>query len=412
MSASTGQALDLDRIRRDFPLLDRRVHDQPLIYLDNAATTPRPQPVIDAVLGFETSYTANVHRAVHELSAEATDAYEGARKTIASFINAPRHEEVIWTRGTTEAINLFANSWGVANLGEGDEVLLTGMEHHANIVPWQMLRDRLGIVLNVVPVQDDGTITLDTFIEHMNERTKLVAITWTSNVLGTVNDVTAICAAAREQGITTMLDAAQALPHTPVDVQAVGCDALAFSGHKMYGPTGIGCLWTRHELLESMPPWQGGGDMIEKVTFERTTYNDVPWKFEAGTPNISGAIGLGAAATWLKHLGMEAVAAHERHLLVHAMELLQAIDRVRLIGNAPHRAAVISFLVDGIHPHDLGTFLDRHGVAIRTGHHCAWPLMDRFEVPATARISMGVYNTTSELDEFADRLLRVIEVFG
>ncbi len=412
MSTATGHPFDLDRIRSQFPLLDRRVHDQPLIYLDNAATTPRPQPVIDAVQGFETRYTANVHRAVHELSGEATDAYEGARKSIASLINANRHEEIVWTRGTTESINLFANSWGVANLKEGDEVLLTVMEHHANIVPWQLLRERLGIVLNVVPVEDDGTITFDTFIEHINDRTRLVAMTWTSNVLGTINDVAAVCRAARDRGIVTLLDAAQAMPHAPVDVQAIGCDAIAFSGHKMYAPTGIGCLWARHELLESMPPWQGGGDMIEKVTFEETTYNAVPWKFEAGTPNISGAIGLGAAATWLREIGMEAIAAHERHLLVHAMERLEDIDRVRIIGNAPKRAAVVSFLVDGIHPHDLGTFLDRHGVAIRTGHHCAWPLMDRFGVPATARISMGVYNTTHELDEFADRLLRVIEVFG
>lgn len=412
MSTAPGHSFDLDRIRSQFPLLDRRVHDQPLIYLDNAATTPRPQPVIDAVQGFETRYTANVHRAVHELSGEATDAYEGARKSIASLINANRHEEIVWTRGTTEAINLFANSWGVANLKEGDEVLLTVMEHHANIVPWQLLRERLGIVLNVVPVEDDGTITFDTFIEHINDRTRLVAMTWTSNVLGTINDVAAVCRAARDRGIVTLLDAAQAMPHAPVDVQAIGCDAIAFSGHKMYAPTGIGCLWARHELLESMPPWQGGGDMIEKVTFEETTYNAVPWKFEAGTPNISGAIGLGAAATWLREIGMEAIAAHERHLLVHAMERLEDIDRVRIIGNAPKRAAVVSFLVEGIHPHDLGTFLDRHGVAIRTGHHCAWPLMDRFGVPATARISMGVYNTTHELDEFADRLLRVIEVFG
>ncbi|MEE2718460.1 MAG: cysteine desulfurase [Planctomycetota bacterium] len=406
------RTLDLDAIRSEFPLLERRVHDQPLIYLDNAATTPRPRPVLDAVAGFETNFTANVHRAVHELSAEATDAYEGARKAVAAFINAPRHEEIVWTSGTTEAINLFANSWGISNLTEGDEILLTGMEHHANIVPWQLLRERIGVVLNVVPVDDDGTIGLDAFVEHMNDRTKLAAITWTSNVLGTVNDVAAICEAARVRGITTMLDAAQAVPHAPVDVQAVGCDAITFSGHKMYGPTGIGCLWARHELLESMPPWQGGGDMIEKVTFEQTTYNDVPWKFEAGTPNISGAIGLGAATTWLRSLDMDAVAAHEQHLLVHALECLRGIERVRIIGDAPHRAAVVSFLVDGIHPHDLGTFLDRHGVAIRTGHHCAWPLMDRFGVPATARISMGLYNTTEELDEFADRLVRVIDVFG
>ncbi len=410
--AAASSTLDVDAVRSQFPLLARRVHDQPLIYLDNAATTPRPQPVLDAVAAFETGFTANVHRAVHELSAEATDAYEGARKAVATFINASRHEEIVWTRGTTEAINLFANSWGGSNLSEGDEILLTVMEHHANIVPWQLLQERLGLVLNVVPVADDGTIGLDAFLEHMTDRTKLAAVTWTSNVLGTINDVAAICSAARERGITTLLDAAQAVPHGPVDVQAIGCDAVAFSGHKMYGPTGIGCLWARHELLESMPPWQGGGDMIEKVTFERTTYNDVPWKFEAGTPNISGAIGLGAATTWLRSLGMDAVSAHEQHLLLHALELLRGMDRVRIIGDAPHRAAVVSFLVDGIHPHDLGTFLDRHGVAIRTGHHCAWPLMDRFGVPATARISMGLYNTTEELDEFADRLVRVIDVFG
>jgi cysteine desulfurase/selenocysteine lyase len=286
------------------------------------------------------------------------------------------------------------------------------MEHHANIVPWQLLRDAIGIELDVAPITDEGTLTLEAVLDAITDRTKLISMTWISNVLGSVNPVAEICAAARERGITTIIDGAQALPHATVDVQAIGCDAIAFSGHKMYGPTGIGALWARREMLETMPPWQGGGDMIKTVTFEASTWNDLPWKFEAGTPNIAGAIGMGAAANWIAMTGRDAIAAHEHALLERCVERLTAIDRVRLIGTSPGKAAVVSFLLDGLHPHDVGTFLDQHGIAVRTGHHCAWPLMQRFDIPATVRASMGAYNSIDELDRFGDALERIIEVFG
>ena len=406
------RAFNVDSVRSEFPLLQREVHGKPLVYLDSAATTPKPQAVLDAVAGYDMHCTANVHRAVHELSTEATEAYEGARTALASFINAPRREELVWTRGTTEAINLFAWSWGRTNLQDGDHVLLSEMEHHANIVPWQLLRERVGIEIDVAPITDEGELTVDAVLEFITDRTKLVSLAWISNVLGTINPVQEICQAARERGITTLVDAAQAMPHANVDVQAVGCDALAFSGHKMYGPTGIGGLWARHELLESMPPWQGGGDMIKTVSFEESTWNEVPMKFEAGTPNIAGAIGLGAAAGWIAELGPDVIASHEHELLERCVARLDAIERVQLIGTAPRKAAVVSFVIDGMHPHDVGTFLDQHAVAVRTGHHCAWPLMARYDVNSTVRASMGAYNTVEEVDAFADALERIIEVFG
>jgi cysteine desulfurase/selenocysteine lyase len=411
-SSNPTSAFDVDAIRAEFPLLGRQVHDKPLIYLDSAATTPKPQAVLDAVTGYDTMCTANVHRAVHELSNEATEQYEDARRAVATFINAPSHEELIWTSGTTASMNLFAQSWGASNLQAGDRVLVSAMEHHANIVPWQLLRDAIGIELDVAPITDDGVLTLEAVLDAITDRTKLISIAWISNVLGTVTPVAELCAAARERGITTMLDAAQAIPHATVDVQAIGCDAIAFSGHKMYGPTGIGALWAHRAMLDSMPPWQGGGDMIKTVTFEESTWNDLPWKFEAGTPNIAGAIGMGAAATWIESTGRTAIAAHEHALLERCVQRLSAMDRVRLIGTAPGKAAVVSFLVDGLHPHDVGTFLDQHGIAVRTGHHCAWPLMQRFDIPATVRASMAAYNTVDEMDRFADALERVIEVFG
>jgi cysteine desulfurase/selenocysteine lyase len=411
-SSNSTNDLDVQSVRSEFPLLSRQVHGKPLIYLDSAATTPKPQAVLDAVNEYNTVCTANVHRAVHELSNEATDRYEHARKHVASFINAPSHEELIWTSGTTASMNLFSHSWGRSHLKAGDHVLVSAMEHHANIVPWQLLRDAIGIELDVAPITDEGTLTLEAVLDAITDRTKLISMTWISNVLGSVNPVAEICAAARERGITTIIDGAQALPHATVDVQAIGCDAIAFSGHKMYGPTGIGALWARREMLETMPPWQGGGDMIKTVTFEASTWNDLPWKFEAGTPNIAGAIGMGAAANWIAMTGRDAIAAHEHALLERCVERLTAIDRVRLIGTSPGKAAVVSFLLDGLHPHDVGTFLDQHGIAVRTGHHCAWPLMQRFDIPATVRASMGAYNSIDELDRFGDALERIIEVFG
>ena len=411
-SSNSTDTFDVQALRAEFPLLSRQVHDKPLIYLDSAATTPKPQAVLDATTEYDTNCTANVHRAVHELSSEATDRYETARKSVAAFINAPSHEELIWTSGTTASMNLFAQSWRRSNLQQGDRVLISAMEHHANIVPWQLLRDAVGIELDVAPITDDGTLTLESVLDSITDRTKLISVAWISNVLGSVNPVADICAAARERGITTIIDGAQALPHATVDVQAVGCDAIAFSGHKMYGTTGIGALWARRELLDAMPPWQGGGDMIKTVTFEASTWNDLPWKFEAGTPNIAGAIGMGAAADWITKTGRNAIEAHEHALLERCVERLNGLDRVRMIGTSPGKAAVVSFLVEGLHPHDVGTFLDQHGVAVRTGHHCAWPLMHRFDVPATVRASMGAYNTIEEVDRFGDALERVIEVFG
>tara|TARA_B100001059_G_scaffold235683_1_gene282243 strand:+ start:13897 stop:15063 length:1167 start_codon:yes stop_codon:yes gene_type:complete len=388
------------------------VHGKPLIYLDSAATTPKPRAVIEAIDTHYSTGTANVHRAAHELSVEATEGFESARQRIADFINAGSSNEIIYTRSATEAINLVANAWGVSSLERGDEILITAMEHHANIVPWQLLRERLGIELKVIPIDADGMLSLDDVKNLISDRTRLLSATWVSNATGTVNPIHEMISMARESGAVTMVDATQALPHQPVDVQALGADFIVFSGHKMYGPTGIGCLWGRESILEAMPPWQGGGDMIDQVTFEKTTFNTLPWKFEAGTPHIAGAIGLGAAVDWLSGLGMQAVADSEAHLVEKLASTLDAIPRVELIGRPTHRAAAVSFNVDGLHPHDVGTMLDRHGVAIRTGHHCAQPTMQHFNVPATARASLGVFNNESDIDALDKALRRVIEVFG
>lgn len=388
------------------------MHGKPLVYLDSAATTPKPRPVIEAIETHYSMGTANVHRAAHELSVEATEAFESARQRIADFINAGSSNEIIYTRSATEAINLVANTWAVSSLKQGDEILVTAMEHHANIVPWQLLRERLGIELKVIPIDSKGMLCLDDVRNLVSDRTKLLSATWVSNATGTVNPIQEMIAIAHEAGAMAMVDATQALPHQPVDVHSLDADFIAFSGHKMYGPTGIGCLWGRESILEAMPPWQGGGDMIDQVTFEKTTFNSLPWKFEAGTPHIAGAIGLGAAVDWLSSLGMEAVAQSEATLVEKLATTLDAIPRVELIGRPTHRAAAVSFNVEGMHPHDVGTMLDRHGVAIRTGHHCAQPTMQHFKVPATARASLGVFNNESDIEALDKALRRVIEVFG
>ncbi|MDG2424062.1 MAG: cysteine desulfurase [Phycisphaerales bacterium] len=410
--SQTSSPLDIPAIRAEFPLLERKVHDKQLVYLDNSATTPKPRAVIDAVDSHYTQGTANVHRAAHALSVEATEAFETARQDIGDFINASSSNEIIFTRSATEAINLVANAWGPMGLSSGDEILVTEMEHHANIVPWQLLRDRLGIELQVAPMDDRGMLDMAALRDLISNRTKLVSATWISNALGTVNPIEEIISLAKQAGATTLVDATQALPHRSVDVKALDADFIVFSGHKMYGPTGIGCLWGRESLLEAMPPWQGGGDMIDKVTFSETTWNKLPWKFEAGTPHIAGAIGLGAAVNWLRNLTMDSIATHEHSLVESLAAMLEAIPRVNLIGHPVPRAAAVSFMVDGLHPHDVGTMLDRHGVAVRTGHHCAQPTMQHFDVPATVRASVGVFNDDSDIKALDVALRRVIEVFG
>ena len=404
--------LDVDSIRAQFPVLRRSVHGKPLVYLDSAATTPKPQPVIDAIDNHYSMGTANVHRAAHELSVEATEAFEGARRRIADFIHADGSNEVIFTRSATEAVNLVANTWATSTLAKGDEILITEMEHHANIVPWQLLQERIGIELKVIPIDSDGMLSLDDVRNLISDRTKLLSATWVSNATGTVNPIQDMISLAHDAGAIAMVDATQAMPHQPVDVKSLDADFIVFSGHKMYGPTGIGCLWGRESILDAMPPWQGGGDMIDQVSFEKTTFNSLPWKFEAGTPHIAGAIGLGAAVEWLSGLGMEAIAASEAVLVEKLASTLEAIPRVELIGRPTHRAAAVSFNVDGLHPHDVGTMLDQHGVAIRTGHHCAQPTMRHFNVPATARASLGVFNNDQDIEPLDKALRRVIEVFG
>lgn len=401
---------DISAIRTEIPALSREVHGKPLIYLDAAATTPRPQPVIDAVTQYEQNYPANVHRGVHELSGEATAAYEGARRGIAQFLGADAHQ-LIFTRGTTESINLVANSWG-SSLIPGDEILISALEHHANIVPWQLACERTGAVLRVVDVDDDANLHLNAVESAMTDRTKIVAMTAVSNAIGTVTPIAAIVDAARSRGITTLVDGAQAVPHMPIDFAKLGCDFLAFSGHKMYGPAGLGGLIAKPSMLEAMPPWQGGGDMIRTVSFESCTWNDIPWKFEAGTPNIGGAIGLGAAVDWLDTIGMNAIAAYEHGLLDDALTRLKSIERVKLIGTPSARAGAISFVVDGMHPADVGAMLDRHGIAVRAGHHCAQPILERFGLHSTVRIAPAIYNTPEELTTFETALRRIIDVFG
>jgi cysteine desulfurase / selenocysteine lyase len=396
--------LDVHRLRAEFPVLERTVHGKPLVYLDNAATAQRPLKVIEAMDDFYRRYNANVHRGVHLLSVEASEAFEQSRRDVARLLNAASEREVIFTRGTTEAINLVANSFLRPTIKPGDEILISHMEHHANIVPWQLLCEQTGARLKVMPINQRGELILDAVEALINERTRLIGIVHVSNALGTVNPVAELCALAKRFEVPVLVDGAQATPHEDVDVQALGCDFYAFSAHKMYGPTGIGALWGREALLEAMPPWQGGGEMILKVSFEGTTFNELPHKFEAGTPNISGAIGLGAAVRWLEDVGIERIAAHEARLLEFATERMNEIEGLTIIGQAEHKGPVISFTLDGAHPNDLGTIIDHHGVAIRTGHHCAMPVMQFFEVPATARVSFAAYNLRAEVEVFLDAL--------
>ncbi|HEU4626541.1 MAG TPA: cysteine desulfurase [Steroidobacteraceae bacterium] len=406
------RAYDVQRVRRDFPILSRSVHGKPLVYLDSAASAQRPIQVIDAVDRYEKNSHANVHRGVHALSQEATEAFEGARDRVRRFINAGSTREVLFTRGTTEGINLVAQSYARPRLGKGDEILITGLEHHANIVPWQLVCEQTGASLIVAPIDKRGDVSFEGFAERLNPRTKIVAVAHVSNALGTILPVKRIVEAAHAQGAVVLVDGAQAVPHAAVDVRALDADFYAFSGHKLYGPTGIGILYGKEALLDAMPPWQGGGDMIKSVSFEKTTFNDLPWKFEAGTPNISGAIGLAAAMDYVEELGIDAIAAHEQHLLQLGTAELSRIPGITLVGTAPHKAAVISFTMEGVHPHDIGTILDAEGVAVRTGHHCAMPVMTFFDIPATARASFACYNTDEEIGKLVDALRKVREVFG
>ena len=404
-------AFDVNRIREDFPILRRTVHGKPLVYLDNAATTQKPQSVIDAIAGLYSSDYSNIHRGVHELSQRSTQLFEDARTKVQRFLHAADSREIIFVRGATEGINLVAQTYGRLHLGPGDEILISALEHHSNIVPWQILCEEKGATLRVAPINDDGEIVIDEFERQMDRRTKLVAIAHVSNALGTINPVRRIVEIAHRYGVPVLVDGAQAAPHMPVDVQDLGCDFYVFSGHKLYGPTGIGVLYGKSKLLDAMPPWQGGGDMISSVTFERTTWNELPWKFEAGTPHIGGAIGLAAAIEYVNHLGIENISRYEADLLEYATEKLSRTPGLRLIGTASEKVAVLSFVLDGVHPHDAGTILDRLGIAVRTGHHCAQPVMERFGIPATTRASLAFYNTHDEIDSLVAGIGKVREVF-
>jgi len=404
--------LDVTALRADFPILGTSVRGRPLVYLDNAATTQKPRSVLRALTDYYETSNANVHRGVHFLSGRATDLFEGARARVARFIGAGEPREVIFTRNATEGINLVAQAWGRANVHAGDEVLITAMEHHSNIVPWQMLCEEKGAALRVVPISDAGELDLEAFSRLLTPRTRLFAVTALSNALGTVNPVEEMARAAHAAGAVVLVDGAQAAYHMPVDVQALGCDFFVLTGHKLYGPTGIGVLYGKAALLDAMPPWQGGGDMISSVTFERSSWNVLPYKFEAGTPDISGAVGLGAAVDFVTAIGMDRIQAYEQELLAYGTAALSEVPGLRLIGTAAHKASILSFVLDGIHPHDLGTIVDREGVAIRTGHHCAQPVMDRLGIPATARASLAMYNTREEIDALVAALHTARKVFG
>jgi cysteine desulfurase/selenocysteine lyase len=415
MSAAieTGHAvLDVERIRKDFPILKQKIHGKPLVYLDNAATSQKPRQVIDAITHFYSSDCANIHRGVHQLSERSTLAYEQTRVKVKRFLNARDSHEIVFVRGTTEAINLVVQTFGRQKVGAGDEVVISALEHHSNIVPWQMLCQEKGARLRVIPMNDAGELLLDEYEKLLNGRTRMVAVGHVSNALGTVNPVGEMIRTAHARGIPVLVDGAQAAPHMKVDVQGLDADFYAISAHKMIGPTGIGVLYGKAALLESMPPWQGGGDMIRTVAFEKTTYNDVPYKFEAGTPNIAAGIALGAAVDYLESVGMTRIGLWEHELLEYGTALLSGIPGLRMIGTAREKAAVLSFVLDGVHPHDIGTVLDHEGIAVRTGHHCAQPVMDRFGVPATTRASLAFYNTRAELDALAAGLARVKEIFA
>ena len=414
-SSHTGDPLldfDVAKVKEDFPILNQTVNGHPLVYLDNAATSQKPQSVIDALVGYYSADNSNVHRGVHTLSQRATDHYEEARSKIRRFINADDDQEIIYVRGTTEGINLVAQTFGRENIHEGDEIIISTMEHHSNIVPWQMLCQEKGAILKVAPIDDSGELLLDEYEALITSRTKLVSIVHVSNALGSIIPAKRVVEIAHAHGVPVLLDGAQAVAHAKVDVQDLDCDFYVFSGHKLYGPTGIGILYGKADLLEAMPPYQGGGEMIRSVTFEKTLYNVLPHKFEAGTPNIAGSIGLGAAVDYVEALGMERIGAYESELLEYGTELLSRISSLKIIGTAQDKSGILSFVMDGIHPHDIGTILDAEGIAIRTGHHCAQPLMDRFGVPATARASLAFYNTREDLDALAQAIDRVIEVFS
>ncbi|MEZ4647246.1 MAG: cysteine desulfurase [Candidatus Eisenbacteria bacterium] len=411
-SSSDAQPLDIARIRREFPVLRRKVHGKQLVYLDNAATTQRPHTVVEGIARYSFRDNANVHRGVHELSQVATAHYEGVREKVRDFLGAKSTEEIIYVRGTTEAINLVAASYGGRYLAEGDEVLVTQLEHHSNIVPWQLVCESRGAKLVAAPINDDGEVILDEFERLIGPRTRIVAFSHISNALGTINPVERMTEIAKSRGAVVLIDGAQATAHTKVDVGEIGCDFYTVSAHKMYGPMGIGALYGRKELLDAMPPYQGGGDMIRMVTFEKTVYSGLPHKFEAGTPNVEGVVGFGRAIDFIAELGIERMAEHEHDLLAYAMEVIGGRPDVRVIGTAREKASILSFLLEGVHPHDIGTILDGEGIAIRAGHHCAQPVMDRFGVPATIRASFGVYNTREEIDALARGLDKVMEIFG
>ena len=411
-NAMLTPSYDVERIRQDFPILSEQVYDKPLVYFDSAASAQKPRPVIDAISNvYETQY-ANVHRGVHYMSQKATDAMEESRESVRTFINAADVREIIFVRGATEGINLVAHCWGHQNLSAGDEIIVSVMEHHSNIVPWQMIADQTGAVLKVIPIGDDGALDMDAYADLMSDKTKIVAITHISNALGTITPIAEIIRIAHERGVPVLVDGCQAAPHVALDMQVLDADFYVFSGHKIYGPSGIGVLYGKAALLETMPPYQGGGEMIDVVTFEKTTYADLPFKFEAGTPHISGAIGMGAAIEYINGIGLENIAAHENDLLTYGTEKLSEINSLNLVGTAPEKAAILSFVLETVHPHDVGTILDREGIAVRTGHHCAQPVMDRFDIAATIRASIGMYNTREEIDVLVAGLGRVQEIFG
>ena len=411
MSDSQG-TYDVEAVRSRFPIFSREVHGQPLCYLDSGASAQQPDVVIDTVSQLHSDQYANVHRGVHTLSMESTELYDGAREKVRAYLNAASLKEIIFTRGATESVNLVAQSYARPKLQAGDDILITHMEHHSNIVPWQLVCEQTGAVLKVVPINDRGELEMDAFHELLSERTKLVGLVHISNALGTVNPIAEVIEAAHAKGIPVLVDGAQGAPHAPVDVQALDVDFYVFSGHKLYGPTGIGVLYGKESLLEAMPPYQGGGDMILSVRFEGTEYNALPYRFEAGTPNISGAVGLGRAIDFVNEIGIEAIAAHEQALVEYATDQLSAIEEVKIIGTAEHRAGLVSFVIEGVHPHDIGTMLDSYGIAIRAGHHCAQPVMERFGIAATARASFGMYSTREEVDRLVDAVKKVIGMFA
>ncbi len=415
MSGSPARAvtaLDVEAVRREFPVLRQTVNGRPLVYLDSAASAQKPQAVIDAECLVYERYYSNIHRGVHTLSTLATEAYEKAREKVRGFLGAASTREIVLLRGTTEAVNLVAQSYGRAHVRAGDEVLITGLEHHSNIVPWQLLCGEKDAVLRVAPIDDAGEVDIDAFERLLTPRTKIVAFAHVSNALGTINPVRRMTELGHAAGAVVLIDGAQAAPHLRVDVRAIGCDFYAFSGHKVYGPSATGALYGREPLHAAMPPWQGGGDMIASVSFEKSTWNELPYKFEAGTPNIAGVIGLGAAIDWLNRTGLDAIGAHEHELLEHGTQRLSDLPGLRLVGTAGEKAAVLSFVLDGVHPHDVGTVLDHEGIAVRTGHHCAQPVMDRYRIPATTRASLACFNTREELDALARGIRKVQEMFA